>query len=574
MSKKKASMHAILSTMSTLFTFSVLAGLAVASDPPIAIQETALLPAAQAILDSVQDGNGVAFRSVAKLDLPKLEADLKPLVATLPSGTDGLRLGPTAVCYVLHRLFMRTSAWLVKGLNPQGMSWNKTSPLKAVLFAKMPQGIRQLVEEKLAGPGLTLRETAIVAALFRHFVHQEASELLRKVYSLRGLPLGGGMGTNKTEVAVEMFTSSFIMGRRPAVMTRSAMRSDLRSMPKTYPAWPFVRASLRKVMKEQFEETHAMSAAQKGPDFFAAARVAHEVTDRMGFWQQPACGGLKDTLVKMEDRDTGRVRLASFYGKSLHEGTWQFSESESYLRQLGALDESNPSNPRVIIPNYMYGASNCIPTTEHISVCCANECEAITQRLEAAVACSEAPPETIAAIVTSLPSSTVPENRTLSALMLYRLNSIAASHSGVVPLHGRLFAQWLHHAYPRECPYPHVAGTTHPQDTDDWLKNTGLDYTASAADMARRAGSDPQLWKRPSAASRPLESAPWSYDEELFVPGKGTGLPEGWMVLHGAVYAASAAIVAFGIMLLRTSKGARRSAAMALETQASKLYQV
>jgi len=144
----------------------------------------------------------------------------------------------------------------------------------------------------------------------------------------------------------------------------------------------------------------------------------------------------------------------------------------------------------------------------------------------------------------------------------------------VVPLHGRLFAQWLHHAYPRECPYPHVAGTTHPQDTDDWLKNTGLDYTASAADMARLAGSDPQLWKRPSAASRPLESAPWSYDEELFVPGKGTGLPEGWMVLHGAVYAASAAIVAFGIMLLRTSTGARRSAAMALETQASKLYQV
>jgi len=391
---------------------------------------------------------------------------------------------------------------------------------------------------------------------------------------LRGLPLAGGIGTDETHVAVEMFASSFIMGRRPAVMTHLAMVSGLQSMPKTYPAWPFVRERLRKVMQEQFKEAPATSAAGKGPDFFTAARVAHEVTDRLGFWQQPACGGLKETLVKMEDRGTGRVRLASFYGKSLHEGTWQFSESESYLRQLGALDESNPNNPRVIIPNYMYGASNCLPTTDHISVCCASECEVITQQLEVAVAYSAAPPERIAAIVTSLPSSTVPANRTLSALMLHRLNSIAASHSGVVPLHGRLFAQWLHHAYPRECPYPHVAGTTHPQNMDDWLKSTGRDGMASAADMARHAGSDAQLWKRPGSASRPVESAPWNYQEELFVPGSGMGLSEGWMVFHGAVYAASAAIVAFGIMLLRTSKGARRSAAMALDRQEPKLYQV
>jgi len=355
-------------------------------------------------------------------------------------------------------------------------------------------------------------------------------------------------------------------------MTRSALVSDLQSMPETYPAWPFVRARLRSVMHEQFEEAPATGATGKG--FLAAARVAHEVTDRLGFWQQPACSGLKETLIKMEDHGTGRVRLARFYGKSLHEGTWQFSESESYLRQLGALDESNPNNPRVIIPNYMYGASNCIPTTEHISVCCASECEVITQQLEATIGYSKSPPETIAAIVTSLPSSTIPANRTLSALMLHRLNSIAASHSGLVPLHGRLFAQWLHHAYPRECPYPHVAGTTHPQDTDDWLKNTGLDYTASAADMARHAGLDPQLWKRPGSDSRPLQSAPWIYEEELFVPGGGAGLPESWMVFHGAIYAASAAVLAFGTMLLRTSRGARTSATIALDIQASKLYQV
>merc|ERR1719343_1639826 len=29
---------------------------------------------------------------------------------------------------------------------------------------------------------------------------------------------------------------------------------------------------------------------------------------------------------------------------------------------------------------------------------------------------------------------------------------IGKRHAGKVPPHGRLFAQWLHHAYPRECP--------------------------------------------------------------------------------------------------------------------------
>ena len=39
-----------------------------------------------------------------------------------------------------------------------------------------------------------------------------------------------------------------------------------------------------------------------------------------------------------------------------------------------------------------------------------------------------------------------------------RLDEIASLHAGPVPLHSRLFRQWMHHAYPRECPYPHEAG--------------------------------------------------------------------------------------------------------------------
>merc|ERR1719480_457031 len=42
---------------------------------------------------------------------------------------------------------------------------------------------------------------------------------------------------------------------------------------------------------------------------------------------------------------------------------------------------------------------------------------------------------------------------------------IAEVHRGEVPLHGRLFSQWLHYTFPRECPLPHKQGTTISHDT-------------------------------------------------------------------------------------------------------------
>merc|ERR550514_1170682 len=41
-----------------------------------------------------------------------------------------------------------------------------------------------------------------------------------------------------------------------------------------------------------------------------------------------------------------------------------------------------------------------------------------------------------------------------------QLDHIADAHKGKVPLHGRLFGQWMHRAFPRECPFPHRAGST------------------------------------------------------------------------------------------------------------------
>merc|ERR1719169_222063 len=46
----------------------------------------------------------------------------------------------------------------------------------------------------------------------------------------------------------------------------------------------------------------------------------------------------------------------------------------------------------------------------------------------------------------------------LNKNMISQLEQVAKNHGGMVPLHGRLFAQWLHYVFPRECPFPHKSG--------------------------------------------------------------------------------------------------------------------
>merc|ERR1719210_1097048 len=100
---------------------------------------------------------------------------------------------------------------------------------------------------------------------------------------------------------------------------------------------------------------------------------------------------------------------------------------------------------------------NCLSASEFYASCCMNECDGILERSESRVAAPSAEPARIAEIVSSLPSDTVDAPRNLSAALLARLDEIALTH-GRVSLHGRLFAQWMHHAYPRECPFPHASG--------------------------------------------------------------------------------------------------------------------
>merc|ERR1719414_2872685 len=252
------------------------------------------------------------------------------------------------------------------------------------------------------------------------------------------------------------------------------------------------------------------------PSIDSLAETSREMGDRFGTYLNFQCQSIKSKLMDLEYKGTGRVRLAEYYSGAAT-GLWNFHESVDYLRALGALDESNPSHPSVIISNLILSPSNCVNTSNYYSVCCLNECEGLMSTLEQAIGAPTAKPEQIAGVIAGLPSETMDSPGLLQALQMQRLEEIAAQHGGSVPLHGRLFAQWMHHMYPRECPYPHLADTTNPISPDEWIKKVG-NNEASDEEMQRYSMKQVNFEESaPTLASAAIEELPWLAVEELVV---------------------------------------------------------
>jgi len=237
-----------------------------------------------------------------------------------------------------------------------------------------------------------------------------------------------------------------------------------------------------------------------------------------GFWERE-CQDIKQNLIAMDKSGTGRVRLSDFYGSSMN-GEWRFGESEAYLRELGALDESSPwKGKQVIIPNYMQAASNCIVSTPHYLVCCVNECESILNHVEAGVGSSLANPAQVLQLVSNV-TDFDDEPPKLKDSLKVQLERIAETHNGKIPLHGRLFAQWLHYVFPRECPFPHKTGASSAQTPVQF----GDDYVASTAEMTRHVQT---IHVEESQENDLHWMSQWSEEEEL-ITDHGLDLRAPW----------------------------------------------
>merc|ERR1719373_905599 len=131
-------------------------------------------------------------------------------------------------------------------------------------------------------------------------------------------------------------------------------------------------------------------------------------------------------------------------------------------------------------------------------------------------------------------SSTLDETRVkLTRTLSTQLEQIGDTHGGKVPLHGRLFAQWLHYVFPRECVFPHKSGTASLASPHEFG-----DYIASVQEMKAHAAGANASEKVSAPKPDELEwMAQWSSEEELFT--KDSALQAPWeynpLVIGGAV---------------------------------------
>lgn len=437
-----------------------------------------------------------------------LEANLLPVFNALPKNEHG-RLGHATVRYALHRLFVMRHGWSIKGLRADATSWNSSSAT-GILLGQASSYVQDLFEQRLGGRGLALHELTVLASTIEHLIHNEAAGKMTSVFNVLEISPTSILSDSDANHVLDTYMMAFILGQDLSTLNLKVVKSLNAAMPTLFSGWQEAQEFVRRV------KGNITNPGEEG-DFASMVKTVEVVGEEYGSFQNIECRQLKSTLMKMEDRGTGRVKLSEFYKPALN-GNWQFQESVSYLRKVGALDESDSTSKSVIIPNYLYSQANCIASSAFYAVCCKDECEGLLGHIEEKLVVPEATPQEIIRLVSNLPSSTITAPRKMSATLLRRLDDIASQHGGMIPLHGRLFAQWLHHAFPRECPYPHLSGTTSQQTTDEYLAESGDVGEATEEEMRQymieNSTTDNTADSESVAVEELLE---WSTVEELLV---------------------------------------------------------
>mmetsp|Transcript_119965 Transcript_119965/g.195189 ORF Transcript_119965/g.195189 Transcript_119965/m.195189 type:complete len:570 (+) Transcript_119965:80-1789(+) len=519
--------------------------------PEDAHSEKASADMQAALLGELEGVLGSDHRTFTERRLSKIQDIVSTIYQSMPKNEHG-KLGHGAVSYILHRLFVQRHAWFIKGLEPGGngeAAWNQTSPL-TLFVDKVPEFVQSTFEKRFGENGVGLHEIAVIAATLEHLVHKEAIDRLKLAYEVHQYTPEDVVSSAEAPDVLDTYMIAYVLGYLlPVNYTAQNVQFVRGRVEEVYPTWKDTQQFIREVLESVAPERDYFY-------FSDVSTVIEEAGERYGRWQDHECRTLKQTLLEVEDTGpggAGRVRAADFYKLALHEGKWQFTESVPYLRQLGALDETDPSNPRIIVTNYIYSPSNCVASSSYYSVCCIDECETLLSHLEHELAKPEAHPSEIAAIVSSLSSPTQQNRTTLSPWLLQQLDNVAAHHGGLVPLHGRLFSQWMHFAYPRECPYPHVSGTTDPQRFHAKAEDELEFYSVSKEEMQRHLDSVPARRPEIQNASVHEELMMLSMEEELVVwrppaePRAASSLSTS-SLLRGSAFVAAVVATTVGLM--------------------------
>merc|ERR1719410_291711 len=349
-----------------------------------------------------------------------------------------------------------------------------------------------------------------MAATLEDLVHQEVQTRLKMVYDVHLAPVDASVTRDRARDILSTYLMTFLLANNLTAKSREQLMVKRQLFAKKYKGYDEVAIWHDKLVQEHLGEANEMV------DFLGVSAVVEDMGAKFHTFNDIECNDLRSTLRAVESQKKGRVRLSVLYNMSRFTH-WRFTEKPEYLKTLGALDDTDPKKPSVIIANYVMARPNCLEASNLFAICCRNLCEDLMGNLERELGTASASAERVSALIANMDSDSVKAPRELSPALLARLDEVAKHHGGEVPLHGRLFAQWMHHAFPRECPFPHESGSINPQTPDEWMKESGQTTQSSEEEMQRHVDADVCAinWQGNPECGDEVTDLPWNPVEEL-----------------------------------------------------------
>mmetsp|Transcript_37483 Transcript_37483/g.46374 ORF Transcript_37483/g.46374 Transcript_37483/m.46374 type:complete len:540 (-) Transcript_37483:34-1653(-) len=431
-----------------------------------------------------------------------IEARVWQTFQALPKNDMG-RLSPRGVRYLVHNYFMKEHGWLIQGLDPHG-NQAEVSEIHEVniLQDKAPALVESLLEARRSNHGLALNDVVTMITALERLIFDESLALLRASYVFNDANMEGTVGQNGVHDILTSYLLLFQLGSK-GNLSDARLHKSLKSRISSRDDWAMlVDFEKDAVLNFDFAKHNSNPFVKPQYTFQDTLEIVEELAHSYGKWQNTECRQMKADLMDLDADGDGRIPLGKFYGR-VDNTKYQFTESIQYLEEVGALEEK-----KVRIANYLQGPSNCIASSTYYSLCCLSECEGVLNDLEAKVQAPSVEAMHLLRLVGNISSSTVDAPRDFPPVMSERLHQIAQQNGGEVPLHGRLFAEWLHFAFPNECPYPHMVEESRTLTPAHWLdKKVSVD-----------PGQRIQLASRAEEETTVAEvEIPWTSEEVLHV---------------------------------------------------------
>jgi len=430
---------------------------------------------ARAGKSALQQAVEQALRGEAAERLLAVETSVRPTYEAFPKNSMGRIPASEIFSAIVRGYFAKEHGWLLAGLAPPNLTPKPTEVHEAlVLRERAPKLAEALEELRRSDRGLSLGDVVGTVAAIEHLLLDESEALLQGAYILNEHTVDSELGREALE---EVLFSFLLLVRHghPYNLTDVGQHQRMKTR---------ARATTDEWMHLQDFAREAIKTSGLGEPFAFAgvAKMARDLNLGYGKWQNSECVQMKATLMDLGagSGGSGAVAFSRFHEERKHP-SFQFTESLDYLRKYGLLEEPEGGEPLVLLANYLLAPSNCIASSKHYSICCLNECEAVTSDLELRVQAPVWPADRLLEAVGQVSSSSLRAPRELPEALGQELRAVAAQHEGAVPLHSREFREWLHAAFPNECPLP----TASEGAAEEWERKSAESWLATQEECTR-----------------------------------------------------------------------------------------